>query len=741
MLFVLFLVVGVAVILYANSQRTAKLRAAQAAQAAGRLQAANGSAASPIQYADNPPVPTFCGPGQTQVVAGRSIPDPLTYFAPAHPYGDASAIDPNLPVGYGARADELPYWPSYANASPDQRARYLAWLASGKRDPAVPIGYVFVYFYGFERAALLDRIDPDFCTREVGRLVSIYGPLNRSFDGYARRFLAFIHSSSLPRLAEADVVSLLGPLDGVEPAIDGVLAWYHDHQRPLPPEFAFVVAREMDGAKGGVVLQRALDEFRELFSARYTAKYGEGMRLVAAKRPRKLEYRAASPSLLYSEITTTVSNVLGRSAQFKPLVAIWNGCIDDLRKLSRKRAGQEGELTAEMWDALPSELRADVEHPDADRWAEIVAAAPAVDGFHILDYAVLAPLVGLSPTEKVTAGQAKRIAERAEVVGFGLEPDARLVGKGAPVDAAVVLWPHRGDTAVDKKAYLASRNLLTLLLEVAAADGSIDDEELGMVEKLIEETFALDDVMRKRLAALREVLLRVPARGTTIARRIKENRTPEQVEAVGFMLVDVAAVDGVLDPGEHKALKALFRSLGLSKDFLDAALVRADLRVESRKVHRAGRSKTGKGEAIQAPTRIQLDPARIARLQAETAEVARILADVLDADDEEEAESGAPGVAAAAPAPPRAAAPSNGSALSGALAGLDERYHPVVAQLCQKPHWSMSEAKELAKRHRVMPAAVIETVNEWAEELHGDVLIEEVDGWQINPDVTESLHR
>lgn len=733
MFFFVLLLGVVAIVLLVKSQENAKAQLYQGTQSA--------SFAQPSQPVVPPPSPTFVAQGQYQV-AGRTITDPLTYFAPAHPYGEASAIDPNAPVGHGWYAEDLPYWPSYANATPNQRAKYLDWLAGGKSDPTIEVGYVFIYFYGLERAVLFDGVDPALCAHEIHRLLAIYGPLSHSFAGYARRLLAFLYVSRLQYLSETDVVDVLGSLVTVEHALDGILAWYHDRGQPLPPHVAFGATRQLEEAKGGIVLERSFNEFFELFTTRYQAKYGGGVALVAAKRPRNLTYRPASASLVNTDLTLSLSNVLGRRAQFNQLVQIWNNCIEDLRRLSRKRAGQEGELTAEMWETLPTELKADIDHPDTDRWADLVTSAPSVHGVHLLEYASLAPLVGISSGEKITAGQAKKIAERAELMGYGLEPDARLVGKGAAIDAPVALWAHRGELSVDAKTYVACRNLLTLLLQIATADGTADEQELDMVEKILEDTFALDDSMRKRLAALREVLLRMPSRGATIAKKIRENTKPKQVESVGLMLVDIAAVDGVLDLGEHKALKSIFRSLGLSNDFLDTALIRAHLRVESREVQMVGGPSAAKGEPITRPAGVQLDRARIARLQAETAEVAKILADVLDGDEDEQQKdlisTQTPAVGRYDALAPRTAAGSASS--QGALDHLDERYRAMVALLCQKPEWSMAEAKALTKQHRLMPAAVIEAINEWAEEVHGDVLIEEGDGWMINPDVSQALY-
>ena len=49
----------------------------------------------------------------------------------------------------------LSYWPAYASIPSASRAAYLGWLADGRRFPAAPIGYVFLFFYGLERRTLV----------------------------------------------------------------------------------------------------------------------------------------------------------------------------------------------------------------------------------------------------------------------------------------------------------------------------------------------------------------------------------------------------------------------------------------------------------------------------------------------------------------------------------------------------------------------------------------------------------
>ena len=53
----------------------------------------------------------------------------------------------------------LGYWPSYDSLSRECRGSYLDWLASDRSAENTPIGFVFLYFYGFERFFLENSKD------------------------------------------------------------------------------------------------------------------------------------------------------------------------------------------------------------------------------------------------------------------------------------------------------------------------------------------------------------------------------------------------------------------------------------------------------------------------------------------------------------------------------------------------------------------------------------------------------
>ena len=106
--------------------------------------------------------PTWIPPGSSVTIGPWTVPG-MVYVGSGlrAPTGqvEPALIDPSLPVDI-RRPDwdgrGLDYWPSYDTVPPASRAAYLAWHADGRRHPTVPLGYVFLYFYGLERRVLVD---------------------------------------------------------------------------------------------------------------------------------------------------------------------------------------------------------------------------------------------------------------------------------------------------------------------------------------------------------------------------------------------------------------------------------------------------------------------------------------------------------------------------------------------------------------------------------------------------------
>ena len=688
----------------------------------------------------------FFGKAEQLQLAGRTIPSPLTYVAEfASAANDASTVVSTLPVGNGAHALPLPYWPSYASADPDQRARYLDWMAGGRQDPSVPIGYVFIFFYGLERRVLVDGLDEEIAAAEVRRLLGVYGE-NRSFRAYASDFLAFAplrREGSLLAMTETELVAKLGSLAHESAtALAGVAAWHHLHRQALPAHIAATIASGMESAKRGAVVTRSATELLDLFTIRYRDSFGDGLQVEPSKRPLTIAYRPASATLLTMarSLTVTLPDALGRVGQFRKLVALWNDCVDDLRKASAKKRGAKA-LDAAAWSALPAELRAEYDHPDQDRWDAAVAKLPILAGFHLTEIGQLAVLTGIERSEKLTPAQLKKIAARAADVGYAMEPEPRVRTKGMEWRSEVLVWRSPNTEAPDAKLYGSVSAMLSLAMTVAMADGIFTPEEQEAVNSFLAELFTLDSEMLTRVEAIKQLMARDSRRLDAVAKTLRATRTPKELAKLAAVLVAIAAADGTIAETEEKALRTLYRNLGLPAADLAAAITKTGARLERDAAVEVQPASPGAGGVPiprppeEAP-KLRLDRAAIDAIVADTRDVAAILSEVFEAADEAGAPESAPEPSSShgqAPAAKLVELPRASEATAALAEGLDVRYHAALEELLSRDAWAQADVRHMAERHRLMPGAILDTINAWSDDFLGDFLIEETGGeWKIN---------
>ena len=125
-------------------------------------------------------------------------------------------------------------------------------------------------------------------------------------------------------------------------------------------------------------------------------------------------------------------------------MAIWNACIEELKRFAsaRRKAGADAavDLTPEMWEAMPPDLRAQHDHPDKDRWDEVILSAPRRGERPIVTAKTLADLGRLPPRDRYTAAQMRKLAETAALLGFAIELEPRAAPPGTAADAQFVVW-------------------------------------------------------------------------------------------------------------------------------------------------------------------------------------------------------------------------------------------------------------------------------------------------------------
>jgi uncharacterized tellurite resistance protein B-like protein len=695
----------------------------------------------------DPKLLRWFGESATLTVGPYTLRKPLVYVLAGDGFTDeVSCIDPDLPVGKPLKEppESLGYFPDYAGLSPAQRANYLRWLAGGRAGPPPEIGYASLFFYGLERRLLLEGKDREVILSEVIRLLET----NRSsqpFEVCLSRFLSYNLAragiDTIPEGSFAAVFERAGP--GIwrdEQHIAVGLAWLFRQQRPLPASWALELVRRDPRTPRSVVLERLPEQFNALFLKRYREQHGEGLLLRAARRDCAIGYSPANPSLADGFVISTsvpavvIPNILGAPAQFASLGAIWARCLEELKPLSRILAKGIEIHSRAAYEALPDDLRADAEHPDKPGWDRLAAEKAEADGTVIVAIGELAGLQGIAERPKLTLKQSRLIAQTAHTFGFVIEPDAQRTSRPYRWGEVVALFRPEGSPGLPADSrYPGAALLLELGMFVAAADGSIGEDEVDQIARFLEAKFQLDPPDARRLEVLKRVFLKQAPSIGGIGKRLKAILSAEQLESAGEFLIGVAAAGGTIGKKEVTALRAAYRALEIDAGRLENLLAEYR-RLEKEPVEVQREAVSGDdGEAL--PRRppagtgprftLRLDAALVERLMQETRQVALLLDEAMPEDPSD------PSAEESTPEEVPQAAPSSRSETVTATAGearfegLVSRYRAVLAALCTRRSWRRAEFETLVRDHALMPAGTLDVINEWSQDRFGELILEE----------------
>ena len=672
------------------------------------------------------------------LVAGGSFAfraDLIYYGSPNRydPRHDCSRIDPRLSVDQrGDRAGTtLDYWPTYTHLDPRARATYLEWLTGGRSDPDIPIGYVFLFFYGLEQRLLIDdaRDEAPAILAEVRRLLSIHGP-NHSFASYAAKLLQ------------------LGAVydDGDEEEEGPTAAWARNYELEVPFDVRVRLGRRIrDGAAlsaddclrwvlalPDVYLrtpgQRCFDELRQLWNARFAARYPTGLSI---RRPRARlthHYRAASGTFVADVSVGDLPDIGGTTSPLVPLRAMLDACIEELDAYSRllgREPEARGRTRADL--LLPPELRdgrpslTDCRQRLGALFDQGQAVAPA---------AVIAGILDIElehGADRLPAAVLRQMAAALDALHHGFEPDRRY-GSSASLrrDTTLLLFSAADGGAVEheRASYLTARTMVEVSMLASASDGQVVAAEIESVERRLRALPDLGEPEIARLMAWGRALAADPPKVRAALKKLGQVPTASRA-ALAACALDAVLADGRVTAEEVRFLEALHASLGLPANSVYQALHRGAPDADLGPVTVLPGTPE---EIVPLPPEITpgggiaIDAARLERIRSETAKVSSILGAIF-AEDEP-------------PAPPRrkaAAAPA-----PAAFAGLDAAHGQLLALLVAAP-MDRARFEAAARDLRLFPGGALDAINEWGFDRFDAPVIEDEDPLFVPPDIIDQL--
>jgi tellurite resistance protein len=361
----------------------------------------------------------------------------------------------------------------------------------------------------------------------------------------------------------------------------------------------------------------------------------------------------------------------------------------------------------------------------AEMFNALVESKRSVDGVSILGIRDLAPLLHLAEKGRLTIKESRALTEAVEQLGCAMEPDARMTGRAYAWEREVAVFRFQeGESRENSPAYAGMATLLSLCVAIAAADGSVDQNELDVFRKFLEGQLSLTAFDHRRLMALEKTLVNDPSAGARAIARVAASVSADKRPIVGRLVAQVAAANGRVTPAERKVVEKIYRAFELPLDSLDQML--SELLPEPADEGAAPASDRD-AEAVNEtgkPAAFSLDMSVIASISDETKEVVGILSVVLG----ERPAGGAEAETETTALTDEFVPP----ATDDWMEGLEEAVRPALKKLILQPEWGRDAFNALAHEFHQMPLNIFDTVNEWSDEALGDFLFEGENPIEVN---------
>jgi uncharacterized tellurite resistance protein B-like protein len=637
------------------------------------------------------------------------------------------AVNPLLP----AKPDTSPsqegagYYFSYSTLTPEQRSRYLSWLAQGVASSS-DAGFGMLYFYGIERrlldlvrgrvsAALSGEIRE--LVQEVQRLSDLFKNKPGSVTQCCQRLLDFVATFSLDRASAPELPK--GWYRGYElPFIMrlGIGIFMRDG-RPIPLEWALRWAYLEPTIYLRTPATRCPQEFEMAFAYAYGRKYGEGMVIPANKTKLKLAYQPGWPMHLDNEIKCDFAGIPDVTAlssppqNLKTLVEECTSLIDGYSRYLGRNPSKAGTLEALL--NLPFHF-----WPSADKERWQTFRCGFVEPMKLVPLESLLRELGCSG-EPETARVTEIVPNLSRAL-VGFEPDIQAGARRPKPSETIALFPLTSDSPVARTntEYRKASLIVSLSACIALADGHATEDEAATVETMIASWQHLHLDQRTRLRAQYRLQVLQGISLSSLKSRFA-GLPPEGRLQLATSLSSLATANGRIGATEVKLLEQLYRALELDPKLLYSHLHGGiqNARVPLPQMH----SDSSSGLVI--------DTARLAALRQETDQVSSLLAGVFT---EEETEIPNPSTAVLH-SEFAESAPSD-----ELLPGLDPRHRQFLTQLLSRPSWSRSELEIAAAKMQIMLDGALERINDAAFDLVGEAIVEGSDPVYVQQNILEN---
>ena len=652
--------------------------------------------------------------------------------------------------------ESLGYWPSYERLSSKSRGAYLDWLASNRAHPSTPIGYVFIYFGGFERRIvehINDEIvsDAEFIAiyEEITRLNHIYGSHSDSFNNYSAHFLEFMTLIRSLLFEDKAQTGHLPPPPVTSQNLNFKmrLAKTIALQLPVPALLAWEWLVYSNEYNFKTPAKRCENTFKNVFEILYHDAYPNGFTVAANKTRLKLSYNAANHSIVSVELTLDdLPDPSVLRAPVKKLINIAEQCNDALDAYSRylgKEGSSADDIVAIM--LLPKTLIYQQDYLNDN---------PTIRKFKTWAQSIIENDEGLTTTKELwvyldetlpqtsskalSKKQNELIINLVELAGFGIAPDQRYHQMRLQTDGYAVLfagghYAHSDDFEPSSSFYQVSL-AMRLGAMVATINGYVDKREVDTLLTLLNQDSQLTTIEKDSLRAYLLWQLNTPANMAGL----KDILADLDAQYIGFIsrfIITVALANGNIEPSQIKQIEKLYQALGL-----DRTLVTSDIHqlTTNKKVNTGiSNAPQTKDDSSKSSRSFSFDAELLALHERETAVAKAMLSKIFAVEDEAE-ENGSSEVSDEA-INEQSNTPIETSDNEAVVNGLDSSHSQLYQALINNEVWQREAVNELCESLNLMINGAIETINDWAYDKVDAPVLEDDDEVVVDFEIVEEL--
>lgn len=328
----------------------------------------------------------------------------------------------------------------YSQLSPVMRGRYLNWLQNGRRDKAVNIALVFIYLYGLEYRAIVEKKSLLNIVYELRGLYSVYKD-NETFRSYVEGFMSYL-LLKLPSLPiEIDRKRVKEFIEQELPADSALYrtgAYLKVEKLPISKEVLYKIAGEKSREPDNTLPVKFLPIFKDYFDFK-AAYYYEEIRfsIKLLEKEEKFYYTPALAQSYFPEAVEVEEVEIGVPGEvLKKLISIRESCLKSLAQY-REKIDVGTEL--ELFNLLPAYLAK--KHPPS-------FAYKMEENTHDIEY--FAGDLAMALDEKTMSYPEEgsvALCSAFEKMGYAVEPDMRYSKRGFYKYEQITIYPE--DEAVD----------------------------------------------------------------------------------------------------------------------------------------------------------------------------------------------------------------------------------------------------------------------------------------------------